>query len=134
MAVTAELRWIEAPSLRHSDTRNLMSAPYPTAIRPCRPSPWPIHSSRSAKVLARSRSAASEPSTILLIARRYSLYRQRVYTPTASVSRLEDGHLFARACKLASGHQASSARANDQELGVGEGHRSQNRFLGRAAP
>src|SRR5262249_27736046 len=43
----------------HSDTRNLMSAPYPPAIRPCRPSPWPIHSSRSAKVLARSGSAAS---------------------------------------------------------------------------
>src|SRR5262249_7827497 len=46
-AVTAEPRWIEAPCLRHSDTRNLMSAPYPPAIRPCRPSPWPIHSSRS---------------------------------------------------------------------------------------
>jgi hypothetical protein len=62
------------------------------------------------------------------------LRRQRVYTSTASVSRLEDGHLFARACKLAGGHQASSARANDQEMGDGEGHRSQNCFLGRAAP
>jgi hypothetical protein len=28
-----------------------MSAPYPPAIRPCRPSPWPVHSSRSAKVI-----------------------------------------------------------------------------------
>ena len=31
-----------------SETRNLMSAPYPPAIRPCRPSPWPVHSSRRA--------------------------------------------------------------------------------------
>jgi len=45
------------------------------------------------------------------------LRRQRVDTSTASVSRLEDGHLFARACKLASGHQARSTRADDQEMG-----------------
>src|SRR5262249_41522260 len=50
------------------------------------------------------------------------LRRQREYTSTASVSRLEDGHLFARACKLAGGHQARSARANDQKMGDGEGH------------
>src|SRR5262249_48131105 len=29
MALTAEPRWIDAPCLRHSDARNLMSAPYP---------------------------------------------------------------------------------------------------------
>ena len=45
------------------------------------------------------------------------LRRQRVDTSTASVSRLEDGHLFARACKFAGGHQARSARADDQEMG-----------------
>jgi hypothetical protein len=45
------------------------------------------------------------------------LRRQRVDTSTTSVSRLEDGHLFARACKLAGGHQARSTRANDQEMG-----------------
>ena len=45
------------------------------------------------------------------------LRRQRVDTSTASVSRLEDGHPFARACKLAGGHQARSARADDQEMG-----------------
>jgi hypothetical protein len=45
------------------------------------------------------------------------LRRQRVDTSTASGSRLEDGHLFAQACKLAGGHQARSARADDQEMG-----------------
>ena len=44
------------------------------------------------------------------------LRRQRVDTSTASVSRLEDGHLFARARKLAGGHQARSARADDEEM------------------
>src|SRR5262245_41629350 len=44
------------------------------------------------------------------------LRRQRVYTSTASVSRLEDGYLFTRACKLAGGHQARSARADDEEM------------------
>src|SRR5262249_7927139 len=48
IAVTTEKRWIVAPCPRHSDTRNLISAPYPPAIRPCCRSPWPIHSSRSA--------------------------------------------------------------------------------------
>jgi hypothetical protein len=45
------------------------------------------------------------------------LRRQRVDTSTASVSRLEDGHLFARACKLAGGHQARRTCADDQEMG-----------------
>jgi hypothetical protein len=45
------------------------------------------------------------------------LRRQRVDTSTASVSRLEDGHLFARACKLAGSHQARGTRADDQEMG-----------------
>src|SRR6516165_12166286 len=45
------------------------------------------------------------------------LRRQRVYTSTASVSRLEDGHLFTRACKLAGGHQARGTRADDQKMG-----------------
>jgi hypothetical protein len=43
--------------------------------------------------------------------------RQRVDASAASVSRLEDGHLFARASKLARSHQARSARADDQEMG-----------------
>src|SRR6516165_6284444 len=42
---------------------------------------------------------------------------QWVDASTASISRLEDGHLFAGACKLASGHQARGARADDQEVG-----------------
>ena len=45
------------------------------------------------------------------------LRRQRVDTSTASVSRLEDGHLFTRACKLAGGHQARGTRADDQKMG-----------------
>ena len=45
------------------------------------------------------------------------LRRERVNTSTASVSRLEEGHLFAGACKLARGHQARSTRADDEEMG-----------------
>ena len=45
------------------------------------------------------------------------LSRQWVDASTASISRLEDGHLFAGACKLASGHQARGARADDHEVG-----------------
>ena len=36
-----------------------MRAPWPPTMRPCVPSPRPIHSSRSARVLARAESAAS---------------------------------------------------------------------------
>jgi hypothetical protein len=42
---------------------------------------------------------------------------QRVDASPASVSRLEDRHPFSRACKLAGGHQARSAGADDQEMG-----------------
>jgi hypothetical protein len=49
--------------------------------------------------------------------RRVSKFRQWVDASTASISRLEDGHLLAGACKLASGHQARGARADDQEVG-----------------
>jgi hypothetical protein len=45
------------------------------------------------------------------------LSRQWVDASTASISRLEDGHLFAGACKLASGHQTRGACADDQEVG-----------------
>jgi hypothetical protein len=45
------------------------------------------------------------------------LSRQWVDASTASISRLEDGHFFAGACKLASGRQARGARADDQEVG-----------------
>src|ERR1700740_2640112 len=44
------------------------------------------------------------------------LSRQWVDASTASISRLEDGHLFAGACKLASGHQTRGACADDQEV------------------
>src|SRR5215472_12526200 len=42
---------------------------------------------------------------------------QWVDAPTASISRFENGYLFAGACKLASGHQARGARADDHEVG-----------------
>jgi hypothetical protein len=45
------------------------------------------------------------------------LSRQWVDASTASISRFEDGHLFAGSCKLASRHQARGARADDQEMG-----------------
>jgi hypothetical protein len=45
------------------------------------------------------------------------LSRQWVDASTASISCLENGHLFAGACKLASGHQARGARADDHEVG-----------------
>jgi hypothetical protein len=45
------------------------------------------------------------------------LSRQRVDASTASISRLEDRHLFAGACKLAAGYQARGARADDHEVG-----------------
>jgi hypothetical protein len=44
------------------------------------------------------------------------LGRQRVDAPTTSISRLEDGHLLAGACKLTSGHQACGACTDDQEM------------------
>ena len=45
------------------------------------------------------------------------LSRKRVNAPAASVLPLEDSHPFARACKLAGGHQTRSARADDQKMG-----------------
>src|SRR5262245_6527897 len=45
------------------------------------------------------------------------LGRQRVNAPAASVSRLEDSYPFARACELAGGHQARSARTDDHAMG-----------------
>src|SRR5215472_18308512 len=47
------------------------------------------------------------------------LSRQWVDASTASISRLEDGHLFAGACKLARGHQARGARADNHKVGQG---------------
>jgi hypothetical protein len=44
------------------------------------------------------------------------LGRQRVDAPAASDSRLEDGHSLAGAGKLAGGHKARSARADDQKI------------------
>ena len=45
------------------------------------------------------------------------LRRQRVDASAATGSRLENSHPFSRACKLSGGHQARSARADDQEMG-----------------
>ena len=43
--------------------------------------------------------------------------RQPVNASAASISRLEDSHPFAGACKLAGSHQAGSACADDQDIG-----------------
>jgi hypothetical protein len=45
------------------------------------------------------------------------LSRQWINASTASIARLEDDHLLAGACKLASVHQARGTRADNQEPG-----------------
>jgi len=44
------------------------------------------------------------------------LDRQRINASAAPVSRIENGHLLARAPELAASHQARSAGTDDQEL------------------